>query len=208
VPASQPDDLSRIKIFPRNLTARADYAVRGNPPTSRPESGVDNCFPGLEFDQRNLDQAFFPGLRFEFHRGDGAILVAIEAGSEPERAGLREDDLRPPLYLWALIAPRAAGETADNQPVFFHDQNGLQVWRRVHDLMPGRLAILLVPQPGVAAPRSTRASPHSWPAPATRTRVTSGATGPGWPSPSSSATAPATSTTTVLLILLPTLPVT
>jgi Ferritin-like len=54
------------KIFPRNLTARADRQVVGNPVTTRLESGVGNCFPGLEFDQRNLDRRFFPGLVFEF----------------------------------------------------------------------------------------------------------------------------------------------
>jgi len=48
------------KIFPRNLTAKADYIVRGNSSGTRPESGVDNCYPGLEFDQRNLDKSFFP----------------------------------------------------------------------------------------------------------------------------------------------------
>ena len=52
------------KIFPRNLTARADYLVRGNPSNTRLESGVDNCYPGLEFDQRNLDKAFFSWFNF------------------------------------------------------------------------------------------------------------------------------------------------
>src|SRR5688572_4605352 len=70
-------DLSQFKIFPRNLTAYADYNVKGNPPISRPESGVDNCFPGLEFDQRNLEEKFFPGLKFEFHYDNSAKLVDI-----------------------------------------------------------------------------------------------------------------------------------
>jgi len=35
-------DAKHFKIFPRNLTARADYIVRGNPTSTRTESGVDN----------------------------------------------------------------------------------------------------------------------------------------------------------------------
>src|SRR5919202_495522 len=54
------------KIFPRNLTAKASRQVVGNPVNTRLESGVGNCYPGLEFDQRNLDRRFFPGLVFEF----------------------------------------------------------------------------------------------------------------------------------------------
>jgi hypothetical protein len=52
------------KIFPRNLTARAAHRVAGNPVSTRLESGVANCFPGLEFDVRMLDTRFFPGLLF------------------------------------------------------------------------------------------------------------------------------------------------
>jgi Ferritin-like len=60
--------MSRDKIFPRNLTARAALArkVVGNPVTTMMESGVANCFPGLEFDVRILDCRFFPGLVFQF----------------------------------------------------------------------------------------------------------------------------------------------
>jgi hypothetical protein len=57
------------KIFARNLTARATQAARyvvGNPTSARLESGVANCFPGLELDLRNLDCRFFPGLIFQF----------------------------------------------------------------------------------------------------------------------------------------------
>jgi hypothetical protein len=65
------------KMFPRNLTARAAVQVAGNPVTSRLESGVGNCFPGLEFDHRNLDRRFFPGLIFEF-ADSGVQLVAVD----------------------------------------------------------------------------------------------------------------------------------
>src|ERR1700680_2531668 len=77
------------KIFPRNLTARAAVEIAGNPVTTRLESGVGNCYPGLEFDHRNLDRRFFPGLVFEFvsvnsrvpdevARSQGARLVQVD----------------------------------------------------------------------------------------------------------------------------------
>lgn len=137
-----------IKIFPRNLTARAAYLVEGNPATSRPESGVDNCFPGLEIDQRNLDQRFFPGLLFEYQRDDGAILADIELRSHQLTSGLAKADLSPsrPLFLWALYGKTSV---ADKEPSLFgfHQARGPEVWRRVHDLLPGRIAIAFGPRP-------------------------------------------------------------
>src|SRR5215212_6443317 len=85
-------DLSQFKIFPRNLTAYADYNVKGNPPISRPESGVDNDFPGLEFDHRNLERSFFPGLIFEYHHNNGAKLVNIK-DKFPFSESLNNNDL-------------------------------------------------------------------------------------------------------------------
>ncbi|WP_341531906.1 ferritin-like domain-containing protein (plasmid) [Nostoc sp. UHCC 0302] len=140
---------SEWKIFPRNLTARADYVVGGNPSNTRLESGVDNCYPGLEFDQRNLDKAFFPGLIFEFHRSDGAILHQILANGEPAQQGLTEADNNPPLFLWALVGRSSHNQSEADPPVFFFNGlNGLEVWRRVHDLIPGKIAIALGPSPG------------------------------------------------------------
>src|SRR5438477_12262182 len=69
------------KIFPLNLTAMAALAdkVKGNPISTRLEGGVGNCFPGLEFDHRNLDRRFFPGLVFAMGSSTGAPLVAVDA---------------------------------------------------------------------------------------------------------------------------------
>ena len=50
----------------------------GNPISTRLESGVGNCFPGLEFDIRNLERRFFPFLEVEFgadSNGRAAIFV-------------------------------------------------------------------------------------------------------------------------------------
>lgn len=139
------------KIFPRNLTARAEFQVRGNPASTRPESGVDNCYPGLEFDQRNLDTAFFPGLAFEFHRPDGAPVRMVAATGVAAEKGLTGNDR--PLYLWALCGRTMVDHSETNAPTFTcTGLAGLDVWRRVHDLLPGRIAILLGPTPGISSP--------------------------------------------------------
>ncbi|MEU4695078.1 ferritin-like domain-containing protein [Actinoplanes sp. NPDC023714] len=141
------------KIYPRNLTARADHQVRGNPASTRPESGVDNCYPGLEFDQRNLDKQFFPGLVVEFHRNDGALITGVAATGLPAERGLTAADL--PLAVWAVGGRTEAGQSEAAAPTFScTGLNGLEVWRRVHDLMPGRIALLLGPGPGFSSPGS------------------------------------------------------
>ena len=60
------------KLLPRNRTARLAQArarAAGNPVVSELESGVGNCFPGLEMDVRNLDRRFFPYLAVDFVGG-------------------------------------------------------------------------------------------------------------------------------------------
>lgn len=143
----QAPDPGTMKIFPRNLTARADQVVRGNSASTRPESGVDNCYPGLEIDQRNLDRRFFPGLRFSFHRDDGALLESVHGSF----GDLRDADL--PLWLWTLVGFTTAEQ--DSPPVIgCNGLGGLDVWRRVHDLLPGRIAIVLGPAPGFSSETS------------------------------------------------------
>ncbi|MFF3335598.1 ferritin-like domain-containing protein [Streptomyces sp. NPDC002888] len=147
------------KVFPRNLTARAAHRVRGNPSGSRPESGVDNCFPGLEFDQRNLDKAFFPGLTFDFHHDTGSRLIAVTGGVAAAE-GITEDDLvqtageeERRLYLWAVCGRTTVDQGEDEAPVFHAvDLSGLEMWRRVHDLLPGRISVVVGRAPGQDSP--------------------------------------------------------
>jgi hypothetical protein len=74
-----------MKVFPRNLTARAEHVVAGNPASTRLESGVANCFPGLEFDVRMLDTRFFPGLLFRIVTAP----LRAEPGTLPDQQGFR-----------------------------------------------------------------------------------------------------------------------
>ena len=139
------DDPNGRKIFPRNLTANADFAVRGNPANARPESGVDNTHPGLEFDQRNLDQTFFPGLVFEFQFLLGAKLVGVDPALLLPETDLRPSDVDDGAYLWYLYgAFGAAPDETRLMDVFGLD--GYEVLRIVHDLEPGPL-VLVVGQP-------------------------------------------------------------
>jgi hypothetical protein len=150
-------DSTRWKIFPRNLTARADYLVPGNPMSSRPESGVNNSFPGLEFDQRTLDECFFPGLRFEFHRPDGAIVAAMPLTAPQRAKGLFDADSPPtrPLYLWYLYGRTSLAEPS---AFMFHGQSGWEVGRRIRDLAPERVAIIV--GPGQPPPFSSPFAEH------------------------------------------------
>src|SRR5262245_41200089 len=140
-----------FKIFPRNLTARADYVVPGNPANSRPEAGVDNCYPGLEFDQRNLDERFFPALVLYFHRGDGARVIDATLTVDQRGAGIDFGNLSArPFYIWGMVG-RFLVEDPEPSMVGFQSQSGMEVWRRVHDLLPGPVAVAFGPGPGLGS---------------------------------------------------------
>ncbi|MGI9420766.1 MAG: ferritin-like domain-containing protein [Geminicoccaceae bacterium] len=141
------DAMRARKLFPRNATARSHHWVTGNPVTTRPESGVDNCYPGLEFDQRNLDKRFIPGLEFELHRS--AVLRTIDAGERPELAEISQAELARGLVLKAING--TFGEERDGSrrhTVGFEPDGALDDWRMVHDLEPGPVAIALGPLNG------------------------------------------------------------
>jgi len=65
--------LEPLKLVPRNapalrmsLTANPQPRLNaGNPVSTRLESGIGNCFPGLECDLRNLERRFFPFLEMD-----------------------------------------------------------------------------------------------------------------------------------------------
>jgi hypothetical protein len=77
-----------VKLLPRNVAAlrpgqdagAATRLVTGNPVSTRLEAGVGNCFPGLEFDARNLERRFFPYLEIELGDQEAEVVaVDIEA---------------------------------------------------------------------------------------------------------------------------------
>lgn len=144
------------KIFPRNLTARAAAQLAGNPVTSRLESAVGNCFPGLEFDHRNLDRRFFVGLIFEFTDAGVQLLevdlkdpdLASEAQLQRALTGATGTKLRNGRWFLQTIAQ--GGKTI----AMSQDGANLELmvaWRLVHSLEPGRVTIELknrAEQPG------------------------------------------------------------
>lgn len=145
------EGLTRRKIHPRNLTARADHWVRGNPVSTRPESGVDNCYPGLELDHRNLEKRFFPGLEFEFHLGGfPPLLRSVDNKLAGRDLPITSADLGQSrgeaVYLWAVLGTfgtMASPSTRVEQFGGASGVNGLSAWRIVHDLEPGPVAVLL-----------------------------------------------------------------
>src|SRR5205823_3222275 len=52
--------------------------VAGNPVSTRLESGVGNCYPGLECDLRNLERRFFPFLEVDIGDPDVTIVAVDE----------------------------------------------------------------------------------------------------------------------------------
>jgi hypothetical protein len=104
------------KLLPRNRTARlAQVRAAGNPVTAELESGVGNCFPGLEVDLRNVDRRFFPFLVVDFVGNRVLVVEVTVARAEQELPpGALLDGLRQiagaPAGTWQLT--RLAGEFA------------------------------------------------------------------------------------------------
>ncbi|HKM61077.1 MAG TPA: ferritin-like domain-containing protein [Acidisphaera sp.] len=151
VPA-EPSVIGTAKIFPRNLTARAAYMVLGNPVSTRPESGVDNTHPGLEFDQRNLDRFFFPGLTVEFQFLDGARVTAIDPARLPPCCDLRTSDVGPDLYLWYVYGCFGIAPGVWQMRTAF-GLDGYDVLRIVRDLERGPVMVIIGrgPDPALGA---------------------------------------------------------
>jgi hypothetical protein len=82
------------KLLPRNVAAlragqsaeAATRIVAGNSVATRLESGVGNCFPGLECDLRNLERRFFPFLEIETDFGRLLVAAVDLAGVNAARA--------------------------------------------------------------------------------------------------------------------------
>lgn len=72
---------AKFKVAARNMTARAAADVpmlpAGNSMATLLQSGVGNCFPGLECDLRNLERRFFPFLEIDLI-GSYALVVAVD----------------------------------------------------------------------------------------------------------------------------------
>ena len=91
------------KVTPKNLTAQLFYSAAGNPVSSRPETSVGNCCPGLEFDFRAVWRRIFEGITLREY--DSLVTEAeIDSRLEP-RFQLK--------HRWLMaIELRAEGEDA------------------------------------------------------------------------------------------------
>jgi hypothetical protein len=82
---------TRSKLLPRNVAAlrrfqdpaAAPREVTGNPVMTRLESGIGNCFPGLECDLRNLERRFFPFLEIEINFSVAQGVMQVSAVDVP-----------------------------------------------------------------------------------------------------------------------------
>ncbi|MBB2708421.1 hypothetical protein N2597_22540 (plasmid) [Rhizobium sophoriradicis] len=86
------------KLLPRNVTAHRRLSsaitgkqnVAGNPASSRLESGVGNCYPGLECDVRNLERRFVPFIEMDvvaIVSEINVVAVDLNAALQAARAG-------------------------------------------------------------------------------------------------------------------------
>jgi rubrerythrin len=83
-------DAPVVKLLPRNVAALrkgqdaedGTRLVTGNPISTRLESGIGNCFPGLECDLRNLERRFFPCLEVDVTDNE-ISLVAVDLAAAP-----------------------------------------------------------------------------------------------------------------------------
>src|SRR5579871_6001682 len=80
-----------LKLIPRNVAAlrrglpfpKVASTVAGNPMSTRLESGVGNCFPGLEFDLRNLERRFFPFLEVDIRNDENPTTIRVASVDMP-----------------------------------------------------------------------------------------------------------------------------
>lgn len=143
---------------PLNLAARLNRAAVGNPASTTLASGVANCFPGLEFDHRNLDRRFFPGLVIEFADPErpretlGGRVLSVDlddpfleelAGELPQQLRMLGDEMAADERPWWLASLSQGGVTIDPQQLGGVVLDGTGTWRIVRSLEPGPVSVVL-----------------------------------------------------------------
>lgn len=94
-----------MSIEPTNLMAQLQHRAAGNPPSTLPDAAISNCFPGLEFDFRNVWRRVFVGI--ELYEAGGLVTAADQAHANLiGRQLVRVGDV--PL-LFGVHGPGAAG---------------------------------------------------------------------------------------------------
>lgn len=110
-----------MSIDPRNLSAQLHHRAAGNPPSTLSTSAISNCFPGLEFDFRNVWRRVFEGI--EIHEASGFVVRADDPlGRLAGRFLLQVGDS--PMLL-DVRGPSNAEEDADLGQVFLEWSNAL-----------------------------------------------------------------------------------
>lgn len=99
-----------MTIEPRNLTAQLHHRATGNPPSTLPDSAISNCFPGLEFDFRNVWRRIFEGI--EIHESSGAV-VSVDSGQSEVEAGFFLISVAGAPTFTGLRGPTATEEDAE-----------------------------------------------------------------------------------------------
>lgn len=95
-----------MTIDPKNLSAQLSHRAAGNPPSTLPDSAISNCFPGLEFDFRNVWRRMFEGI--EMHEAENYVLSA--EGDLAHLAGHRLLKVNDWPTLVKLVGPMMPGK--------------------------------------------------------------------------------------------------
>jgi len=100
-------------IEAKNLTAQLRYRAAGNPPGTLPDSAISNCFPGLEFDFRNVWKRIFAGI--EMHEADNLVVKVDDPKLEDLlHHRILRVDCDPPRRPGDPLAIQVSGPTAPN----------------------------------------------------------------------------------------------
>jgi hypothetical protein len=115
----QPDRAKRSPGCVRFADASSlTQTTAGNPVSTRLESGIGNCFPGLECDLRNLERRFFPFLEVDI--GDDQItLVGVDTDGVA-RAAASGELSQPKVATYSTLA----NELASGRSVFISRLSG------------------------------------------------------------------------------------
>ena len=109
------------------LHEQLSYRAAGNPPGTLPATAISNCFPGLEFDFRNVWKFIFKGI--ELHESDN-LVVGTDADPKLEKLRFRRlMKIRLPDGVQPLVVqirgPNPSGDEIDLGPTALEWSNAL-----------------------------------------------------------------------------------